>query len=215
VEDAEGVLADMLAHRDELVRKSSAREADWAIQNARVVAQWARMTVARSSGSNVRDECMAENVAWILAQEPEARIVLWAHNGHVSRLHNMGVEWMGSYLERLFPGEMVVFGFATGSGAYTAIEAAGGGLKSDHPLHAPPADSVESFLASAGLPRFLLDIRGARPDDPATGWAASSHPMRSIGALSMEEQFFPCVARDGYDVLVWQAQTTASVPLRP
>jgi len=37
--------------------------------------------------------------------------------------------------------------------------------------------------------------------------------MRSIGALSMEEQFYPCAARQAYDVLVWQSETTASVPL--
>jgi hypothetical protein len=38
--------------------------------------------------------------------------------------------------------------------------------------------------------------------------------MRRIGARAIDQQFFPCVVRDAFDVLVWQAETTASVPIR-
>jgi hypothetical protein len=45
--------------------------------------------------------------------------------------------WMGQYLEETFPGEMLVVGFATGRGQYTAIDQGGAGLRSDHVLQEP------------------------------------------------------------------------------
>src|SRR5262249_2593711 len=90
-------------------------EADRGIQNARVAAQAARNAV---STFNYRDQCMAENAAWILDRAPQgSKLVLWAHNGHVSR--NPGA--MGSHLSKRFGKEQVIVGFAAGEGQYTAI----------------------------------------------------------------------------------------------
>ncbi|MBC7771348.1 MAG: erythromycin esterase family protein, partial [Pyrinomonadaceae bacterium] len=211
---AKGVLDHMIAAREEYVKKTDAKAADWAIQNARVVHQWTELGTSDSGGSGHRDECMADNVEWILAQNPGQRMVIWAHNGHVSRSFSYGQQWMGQYLENKFPGQMVVFGFTTGRGHYTAMSGADRrGLRSDHELQASSSGSVESFLASSGLPRLFLDIRAASKDDPASAWAAAPTPMRSIGAMAMESQFFPVVPRDLFDVLIWQEETTASVPL--
>lgn len=208
------VLGALEARRDELAKAMSPTEADWVVQNARVVEQCARMFGGGmgAAGSNIRDESMADNVAWILKHNPGAKIVLWAHNAHVSRGKMWGTQWMGSYLEKKFPCEMVVVGFATGVGAYTAIKQ-GAGLRQDNVLAQPPMDSIESYLESAGVPRLILDIRSAKPGDPGSGWLAEERPMRGIGAMAMEEQFSPCMVRDLYDVLVYQDQTTAAKQL--
>jgi len=63
-----------------LASGASSKDVDWAIQNARVVLQCLQM----NSGEITRDHAMAENVKWILDQSPGAKIVLWAHNGHVA-----------------------------------------------------------------------------------------------------------------------------------
>ncbi|MBS0196696.1 MAG: erythromycin esterase family protein [Planctomycetes bacterium] len=211
---AKDVLDHMVNARDAYVKKTDAWSADWAIQNARVVHQWTGLATDGASASGHRDQCMADNVEWILAQNPGKRVVLWAHNGHVARSNVLGLRWMGLHLEEKFPGQMVVFGFATGRGRYTAM---GGtdrpGLHSDNELQVPPPGSVESILASTGMPRLFLDIRRASEDDPASAWLTVPTPMRSIGALAMESQFFPVVPKDLFDVLIWQETTTASVPL--
>jgi len=211
-----GTLDAMAARRDDFVRVVGAAEADWAIQNARVVWQRAQIYDVEDMqrGSNVRDECMADNVEWILDQNPGDKVVLWAHNAHVSRGTIWGTTWMGRALEEKFPGRMVIFGFATGRGVYTAMGGAGkSGLNHDHALQAPPPDGVEAHLASAGQPRMMLDIRGATPGDPGAAWACTPRPMRSIGAMAMDQQFFPVVANDLFDVLVWEEETGASVPI--
>ncbi len=202
---------ELIARREELVKASSAKEADWAIQNAKVVAQCASMFVNIQTGFNLRDRSMAANVQWILEQNPGQKIVLWAHNGHVSRAGYMGMNSMGGHLSRKYGKEMVVFGFATGTGKYTA--GTDGGLKSDNELEAPSPESVEGVFALAGLPRAIVDLRKASKDDAGSSWATMARPMRSIGAVAMASQFYPCTVQESYDVLVWQEATTASRPL--
>lgn len=199
---------DLLARREQLVQLQDARSVDWAIQNARVVSQCAAM-FASDNGFNVRDASMADNVRWILDQNPGEKIVLWAHNGHVSKGGFVAMQSMGQFLSETHAKEMVVFGFATGTGTYTAIKQSEG-LKRDNTLADPPEDSVEAVFQRAGLPMAILDIRGAHAGSDAMAWATQARPMRGVGALAQAEQFFPVVARDCYDVLVWQAETTAS-----
>jgi erythromycin esterase-like protein len=115
----------------------------------------------------------------------------------------MGMRTMGQHLASTHGKEMVVFGFATGRGTYTAMEA-GGGLKRDHALLEPRAGSVEALFEAAGVPIAVVDVRSGAE------WTRTSMPIRSIGALATPMQFFPCVPAEMFDVLVWQAVTTAS-----
>ena len=69
-----------------------------------------------------RDTSMAENVQWILEENPEAKIVLWAHNGHVSTGGFRGYDPMGAFLRQKYGGQMVVCGFAFNQGSFQAIE---------------------------------------------------------------------------------------------
>lgn len=203
----------LIGMREQLAARHGKDQADWIIQNGTVVAQCAQMLAAGAMGGAVRDESMAANIKWILDRDPRSKIVLWAHNGHVSRAAFYGQTWMGGHLERAFPGEMVVFGFATGSGLYTAIKS-NAGLVNDNALAPAPAGSVEAHLASAGLPQLLLDIRPTARDNPDNAWAAKPTMMRSIGALATEQQFYPLNARESFDVLVYIDATTASRTLK-
>lgn len=204
---ARRLVADITARRDDLARGATPKEVDWAIQNALVVAQCAGMH-ASANGYNARDDAMAENVRWILDQNPGQKIVLWAHNAHVSKGVNALTQSMGSHLARTHGTEMVVVGFAAGRGAYTAFAADGSGLRADNPLADPPVDSVEARLLAADVPLAILDLRRADPENPASAWASARTRMRSIGAMAMASQFFPMVPRECYDVIVWQAETT-------
>lgn len=206
---SKGVLDALKDKRAELVASAGQERTDWAIQNARVVWQGYRMFQRGRAGFTARDSAMADNVEWILGQNPDAKIILWAHNGHVMRLTGR----MGKFLETKYPGEeMFVLGFATSAGEYTAV-AGKGSLRSDLPLQDPPADSVEAILGSAGIASFVLDLRGSADDDPASAWARRSRPMRGIGALEQASQFFPSVVATEYDALVYQARTTAAVQI--
>ncbi|MHC4548585.1 MAG: erythromycin esterase family protein [Planctomycetota bacterium] len=199
------VLERMESGREGYLKQAQPAEVDWAIQNARVVLQ----CMQSRAGQISRDRSMAANVQWIAQQNPEARIILWAHNGHVAR--NPG--WMGSFLHQAFGAAHLPVGFATRTGTYTA-RGKGGGPLASHDLQAPPPGSVEALLAQTGEPRLILDLRRVAPGSPGSGWLAEPRPMRSLGALAQDVQFFPHQLTRAFDLLIYIEQTSAAVQMR-
>jgi erythromycin esterase-like protein len=199
----ESVHASLKQSRDEFLQKVPAKEVDWAIQNARVVVTALQQ---RAGNMHVRDAAMADNVEWILQQNPDARIVLWAHNGHV----NKSPFAMGKYLDRKYGEKHLAIGFATCRGEYQAIGNRG---LSNHTLQAPADDSYEAAFQRTGVPRFFLDLRGTS-SVPDAAWLTEPHPFRSIGALAMEQQFNPQALPTLFDGIVFLEETTAARPLK-
>lgn len=210
--EAATACAELLARaerrRDELARRTTKAEADWALQNLRVVEQCARM--GRDAALPVRDESMAANVDWILAHEkPGTRIVLWAHNAHVARRGSA----MGSFLDERHGRDMVVLGFAAHHGRYTAWREQA--LSSENALAAPDSAAFEALAHASGLPRFVLDLRTASRDAAAAAYLASRPRMRSIGAMAMTQQFWPADLSGEYDAIVYVDETHATRLMHP
>jgi erythromycin esterase len=204
---ASGVVAHLEKDRDRLVRGSNAEAVDWAIHNARIVVQ--AVTLLTAPGDH-RDRCMAENVDWILAHRPPGtKVVLWAHNGHVSKRPGA----MGGFLSRRHGAEMVVVGFTFHEGRYTAV-APGTGLKANDAGPSEPG-SIEWAFHQSGLPRAILDLRKVDKDSSASGWLAEPIGHRSIGALAMGNGFATYDLPENYDLLIFFDQTTASLLLPP
>ncbi|MHC4941235.1 MAG: erythromycin esterase family protein [Planctomycetota bacterium] len=168
----------------------------WALQNARVVLQ-----SVQGGGWQGRDRAMADNVEWIVQQNPNAKIVLWAHNGHVARKPL----WMGHHLARKFGKDYFPVGFTTRLGTYRGMKR-GRGLATAR-LVPPPVDSWETRLGDLGLPLAMVDLRGA----PAE--LRKEIPMRSIGALVQEQQFYPHPLPNWFDLLIYIEKTSAAVEM--
>src|SRR6187431_773649 len=124
----------------ELVKSFPPAEVEWAIQNARVTEQAAFVPIA---GSAHRDEMMALNTRWILDQNPGAKMAIWAHNYHVSRVPGA----QGSYLARALGADYVVLGFSFYSGRFTALavrsDGSFGPLNSANVASTPYPGSIE------------------------------------------------------------------------
>jgi erythromycin esterase len=208
----EAVVKHLKDSRERYVKKKPAALVDWAIQNARVADQAAGPLVATGTeGFSHRDRCMADNVDWILKQAPAGtKIVLWAHNGHVSR-KGMGGISMGSHLARRHGKDYLVLGFAAHEGRYTAV-ARGTGLGT-HPLQASQPGSIEYYGHRSGLPRMIIDLRRASKDDRASAWLTKGLHHRSIGALAQDASY-SAVLPDEYDALIFFDATTASACFR-
>ena len=173
---------------------------------ARTVVQGLDVASAGHRGSRTRDEAMADNVLWLL-EHTDAKVVLWAHNFHVSRRAG----WMGAHLARALGDAYVPLGFACGGGTYTAMDPSSGQLGT-HTLTAPPADSVEAALGAYGQPRLLLDLRETA-GDPAASWLREPLQSRDIGAAATEDQFSSARLSEVYDLLVYLDQSSAAVQL--
>jgi erythromycin esterase-like protein len=217
------VVRHLETSRDVYARKgAAARDVEWAIQNARVVLQCMQMRADEVT----RDNSMADNVRWILDNNPGAKIVLWAHNGHVSaatfgrqvvlngRVLDAsagGSGPMGASLRRTFGSQMVVFGFAFNRGSFQAMDQ--GKRLRDFTVLPLPEGSLDATFAAAGLPLFVIDLRAAPKTGPVAAWLSQLQKTRSIGALFSETsatQLVELVAPQCYDVMVFVEETTAA-----
>ena len=186
----------------------SAQDIEWAIQNARVVLQCMQLRASQVP----RDQSMADNIKWILDNNPGAKVVLWAHNGHVTTASGGRYDPMGASLRKMFGAQMVVFGFAFNQGSFQAVEQ-GKGL---HDFTVPPAPpgSLDATFAAAGIPLFALDLGDAPKSGPVATWLSESHKTRSIGAVysqdSADQYLLDLKAPQSFDVMLFVEKTTAA-----
>ena len=180
--------------------------------DARLVQQFEAMASASLVSNSVRDQAMAENIGWIRDHAPPAaRIVLWAHNGHINRVPSA----MGSYLGAKYGSDYVNLGFAFGHGRFNAVGANAPLQSWDAELI--PSNSIEAAFITTGKQLALLDTR-LIPKATAAAPLAGPIPMRSIGALfdpsEESEYFYNALFPNDFDLLVFVSSTTASTLLR-
>lgn len=207
---AQDVLNYLTAQRNAFLEADMpAKKVDWVIHNARIILQWARMTSGGQDSFNVRDASMAKNVLWLLEQDPDAKVVLWAHNMHMSTQPG----FQGRHLRDALGDRYVAVGFAAGGGQYYAMPGATG-KGYVHDLTPAPLDSVEAIFEHAGFTIAALDLRKASPDVPGSKWVFEPRGIRTIGALAMDQQFAPYRMKDTFDVLLYTKDTTAARQLK-
>ncbi len=179
---------------------------EWAQQNARVVLQ----SVEMNTGERSRDRSMADNIKWIADRNPKAKIVVWAHNGHIAYGGYALLDSMGGHLRKMFGSHIVSFGFAFDQGGFRAVEP-GKSLR-DFTVGPAPEGSLDHALAATGFPVLALDLRTVPSTGAAADWVRAPHPSRSIGAVYSADYaiqyFLPTQATQMYDALLFVAQTT-------
>ena len=180
------------------------RDIGWAIQNAQVILQAIQMRLGLVS----RDRSMALNVKWILDHNPNEKIVLWAHNGHVAR-GRMSYRSMGEELHDMYGAQMVVLGFSFNRGSFQAIGARGGGLQ-NFTVASAPSGSFDALLGAPGIPLFALDLRNAPPA------LRETRATRQIGAVFASENETNYSSRISvpavFDAILFVENTSAARP---
>jgi len=169
----------LLANREEYEDLAGEDAFEVALQSLRVAFQF-HLDESREQD---RDESMAENTEWISRRiGPEGRMVLWAHNSHIS--NQLGRQ--GSFLRETFGDDMVIVGFSHEMGRVTArqLRPEGGCVpeETEHDLSPPVEGSYEQRFSLASAPRFVLDLRNRDTTTPGSSWLAGSQLFRSFGA---------------------------------
>lgn len=175
------------------------------------------------SGAAGRDLGMARTARRILDEGPSgARMVLWAHNGHVSKgeLYG-GVPAMGKHLRRDFGNAYYALGFAFDRGKFQALPLGlGGGRPVERAVGPAKKGSVEWCLASVDLGDYLLDLRADPTSLPpeAQRWLCERRPMRSVGSVAPRWlnrfSYAPTAPAEHYDGLAFFERTTRARPVR-
>jgi erythromycin esterase len=214
-ENLADVYESLAGHHQVYAAKTSEKEFAIALRSARVAIQ----AEAFYSGVGSRDQFMAENAQWLLNQgAPGSKIVLWAHNYHVSTQSYT----MGNYLRSAYGHTMVVFGFDFYRGSFNAVtwnaatSQAVGSLTSQI-ADTPPADSYEQIFRGANIPMFFLDLRKSAFDGSSANWLLGPHRSRSIGAVYDQKSplnyYYSSRLPNDFDVVIYFQDTSPSTLL--
>jgi erythromycin esterase-like protein len=169
-DEAVAQLVEMRRRSVELASRDGRVEPDdylFAEQNARLVQNAERyyraMFGGRSESWNVRDEHMADTLAWLRQNRPEAKIVVWAHNSHLgdaraTEMATRGERNVGQLMRERFGQDVFLIGFTTYSGEVTAAsewEAAA----ERKIVRSAVGGSYEALFHRTGIPAFILSLR--------------------------------------------------------
>ena len=211
--DIDEVYDSLLANQAIYEAATSPEEFARALRSARIVVQYEDMAAERTP--RARDLYMAENAAWLLEQAgPDAKIVLWAHNGHVSDQQGA----MGSHLRARYGSDLVSVGFDFYQGSFQAMTVRDAEhMLRTHTVGPPPLYSYEYYFYGAGMPRMFLGLRGIDLGTPATSWLAGPRAFRSIGAVynpsNANWYFYQPRLPEEYDLIIYFEETEAVVGL--
>ena len=211
------LLQRLSLRRAEYISRSSEEEWKLAQRLARILYQQAARFLRPEDSWALRDLYMAESVQSTLAnQKPGTRMVLAAHNGHVTFAeHSYGIP-MGLHLKKRFGSNMVVFGFAFNQGSFRAVDFREEAVEPGRlvPFTVGPAreGTLDAVLAKVGLPVFVLDLR--QVPEPIAEWLREKRRTREVGGAVQEEDRpmdRPKISLpQHYDALIFIEKSTAA-----
>jgi erythromycin esterase-like protein len=126
-----------------------------------------------------RDPVMAKNISQLLTQAgPESKIVLWAHNGHISNAPGS----MGNYLKKELGNQIYLLGFEFSEGEFTSR------MFTVHTYSVTAASPAyyANALARLGTPILFLDFQTMARRAELREWLAkpqSSHHFQELHAV--------------------------------
>jgi len=214
--------ARLRAEQSLYTARSSPEEWRRASHHARILSQIDELRHAADDTIQftVRDRAMADNVNYLLHDgKPETKVIVWAHNGHVTRdsrgLFDPDVMTMGRMLSERHGDRYLAVGFAFGTGSFQAIvDADSDTAKLDDVHVGTPRDGCFDavLMVAARTPGFLLDMRQQAGE--LTEWLHREQLSRETGAvfLSEEDMHARVIPAARYDVLAFVRHTTRARP---
>jgi protein-L-isoaspartate(D-aspartate) O-methyltransferase len=216
------MLADLQARELSYTAKDGEAFLD-AAANARLVknaeAYYRAMYYGGAESWNLRDTHMFDTLEAILrARGTGAKAVVWAHNSHIGDAAHteMGLVRdeinLGQLCRERFGREAVLIGFGTHAGEVACASDWDGPMevKSVVPSR---AGSYERLSHDAGLPCFLLDLRGGAVREPLL----AARLERFIGVIYRPESerwshYAECSLPQQFDAWLWFDETTPVTP---
>jgi erythromycin esterase len=184
-------LRDFISKSNYPVSKKS-----WLSQNIRIIEQY----IENAS----RDQYMAENLLWIKSQNPDSKIVVWAHNGHIQKTDNR----MGKYLFDSLKNNYLTIGFTFHKGSYTAK--GDKGLSTYQAQESYPG-TYEYFFNEINEPIFILDLTEVKKQNSEYGkWLTEQLSFRSVGAMKTDNEFYETNLTSDFDLLIFIRESTNS-----
>lgn len=159
---------------------------------------------------------MAKNTAWLRDYFNGAKIVLWAHNFHVSDYPAAGS--MGHHLKTDFSDDYMTVGFLFSKGSFMAVTQVNNqfqGLNSQSLEEDPKPGSMNDVMLDAEAPVFAVKISGLQDHDAWRKAFQQGIEYFQIGSVYTNDpsSYYEVYSGDYFDWLIYFKRTTSSVQL--
>lgn len=214
-DQAQQVYDLLQANQQNYISHSSAQSFAFALQNARVITQFATYYNSNTQAESLtryyqRDTFMAENVAWIHDHEAGSnpKMIVWSHDVHIANNTFYGSQDgrnMGGELRARYKNGYASIGTTLYRGTFRSYTYPTSIIQTINP---PAPDTYNYTLGQAGLPLYMLDLDKI-PSGPVRNWTLSSATLINYG-LGGEDLSAPALLSQSFDVIIHIQNTTPS-----
>lgn len=169
-----------------------------------------------TAGAGLREAAMADHVIRLLQQGGVgARILVWAHNGHVSKAHlgHHGFPPMGWHLKNALGPSYMSLGLAFRRGRFNALNEGGSGpWLVPYEVGPAPDGTLDAALSSAEKPSLFLDLHKVPQAGKVRDWFRRPQgswffPLK-VHSSDLHEHVLPGKALEQYDGIVFFENTS-------
>jgi erythromycin esterase len=218
-------------HRGEYIQRSSKEEYNNLFQHLKIIGQSLLVTSlntfeTRNEAVKLRDSFMASNLIELIQNDdPGTKFIVWAHNGHLSKLDpqsDQNSKMFGNYLKEAYGTNYYAFGFSFSKGSFQAYEFSPEKRKQViSELSVPDAkeNTLDWYLKQTGIERFIVPFTGSILPDYMNEFINQRFEARSIGAIAGRNYAnyvtTTIYVKRCYDALIFIDNTSRAVPLVP
>lgn len=190
------------------------------VQLVEVIRQVSEVTyynAKQTATKNYRDEYMAKNANWLNEYFSGAKMVVWAHNGHIANYPDFGGS-MGHHLRTEFGEDYETIGFVFAKGSFTAVTQSGDqflGLNTQTIKDEPKQGTLPYLMSLAKEPVFSVRISDLESHSEWKSKFQNGIQFFQIGAVYNNKPgsyYEPFKAND-FDQLIFFRETTAAAQL--
>jgi erythromycin esterase len=203
------------ANRQRYLKHSSEQSFALALQNARIIAQFATYSNAQTEAESLhryyqRDTFMAENVAWIHdhAAGSNPRMLVWAHNVHIANdtaYNSQDGRNLGGELRARYHGGYLAIGTTLYQGSFRSYTYPDSSIQT---LTTPASNTYNAVLGQAGLPLYMLDL-DSLASGPVKNWALHPAILLNYG-LGGEDLSTSAPLSRSFNIIIHIQNTTPS-----
>ena len=205
----------------ELIAASSQKEYDLHVRLTRVIRQVSEVTYARVTDdftTNYRDKYMADNTAWMYENYNDSKIVVWAHNAHISNdpTYLGGGGAMGRFLTQQFGSDYTTIAFLFSRGSFNAVTTENietSDLIQQTINTIPRINSINYLMSLSNSEVFAIEVESLQEYQIWQSTFSNSLEYFDIGALynSDPQNYYRVFNPIFFDFVIYIDRTSASV----